>query len=125
MFVVFQTLKKPQEVTLGDGHMLKATGSGIVTLELVIPDGTTKKYRLHDVIYVPELSYNLLSVSKMTKVGKNVSSYDSRCQVFDKNERVVAMATEKGNLYYLSCSQSNKCHHINVTGGDAQQSNED
>ena len=104
--------------------MLKATGSGIVALELVLPDGTTKKCRLHDVIYVPELLYNLLSVSKMTEVGKRISFYGPRCQVFDKKERVFAIATKIGKLYYLSCSQFNNCHHINAAGGDVQQSKE-
>ena len=78
--------------------MLKATGSGIVALKLVLPDGITKKCRLHDVIYVPQLSYNLLSVSKMTEVGKKVSFYDSRCQIFDKNKRVVASYQERKSL---------------------------
>ena len=55
-------------------------------------------------IYVPELSYNLLSVSKMTEVGKKVRFYDSRCQVFDKNKSVVAIATKKGNTIGVAVS---------------------
>ena len=37
LFKQFVSLKKPQEVTLGDGHSLEAAGQGIVTLETRLP----------------------------------------------------------------------------------------
>ena len=65
LFTCFNTLKAKQEVTLCDGRSLQATGSRTVELELVLPNGEPKKTTLHDVLYVPGLSYNLLSVVKM------------------------------------------------------------
>ena len=40
-----------QDVLLGDGHKLKAT-VGTVAIDMLLPDGKTKKCSLHDVLYV-------------------------------------------------------------------------
>ena len=55
---------------LVDGHPLSPIEAGNVTLELVLGNAKTKRCRLHNVLYVPKLVYNLLSVSKVTKAGK-------------------------------------------------------
>ena len=39
-------LRRPQEVTLGDGHVLEATAEGSVTLEMLLPDGSSQKCNL-------------------------------------------------------------------------------
>ena len=48
----------------------KATAQGAVLLEMKLPDGKTRKYKLVDVLYVPKLSYSLLRVSQATESGK-------------------------------------------------------
>ena len=70
LFVELRNLEKPLEVTLGDGYDLHAIGCGGVVLETKLPSGRTKKCKLHDVLYVPKLSYNLLSVSRTSDAGK-------------------------------------------------------
>ena len=69
MFTVFDSLENPQEIVLGDGHTLDAVGIGDVVLNLVV-DGKIKKRQLRDVLYVPRLTCNLLSVSKTTETEK-------------------------------------------------------
>lgn len=51
LFGKFEHLQKSQEVTLGDGHGLEATGQGVVSLEMRLPDGKTKRCILHSVLY--------------------------------------------------------------------------
>ena len=58
LFADFHLLDKPIEVTLGDGHTLKALGQGVVTLNMNLPRGPSR-CNLLDVLYVPGLSYNL------------------------------------------------------------------
>ena len=110
-FVNFHTLEKPQEVTLGDGHTLSATGTGNVTLETVLDNGKTKICQLHDVLYVPKLAYNLLSVSNTTEAGKIVKFNSSDCQILDGDDKAVAVGVKKGNL---SCRQA-KVDQIHVS----------
>jgi len=69
---LFVSLKKPQEVTLGDGHSLEVVGQGIVTLEMRLPSGKIKRRNLMFYMCVPKFTYNLLSVTKVSKAGKKV-----------------------------------------------------
>lgn len=98
-----------QEVTLGDGHILQATAEGAVTLETLLPDGNTKKCTLENVLFVPKLSYSLLSVSKASEAGKITKFDNSGCEIINKDGKVIAFATRVGNLYCLEvCRKSQR-----------------
>jgi len=103
LFTKFQSLDKPQEVSLGDGHMSKATAQEVVLLEMKLPDGKTRKCELINVLYVPKLSYSLLSVSKAAESGKTTKFDETECQILGKNYKVIAATTRVGGLYYLDC----------------------
>ena len=95
----------PQHVTLGDGHSLNSIWIGNVAIELLLGNGKTRQCHLCNVLCVPKLSYNLLSVSKATEAGKRVEFNSTDCQIVDKEGKVVAVGIRKGSLYYLSCQQ--------------------
>ena len=103
-FIQYQTLKKPQDVSVRDGYTLEAIGSGVVALTLDLLDNQMRKCKL--VLYVPKLTYNLLSVSKMTDPGKHIIFSDDKCFIYNEKEKLVAVATESGSLCYLNCHQS-------------------
>ena len=87
LFSELRHLETPQEVTLGDGHGLEATTEGTVTLETMLPDGSTKKCRLENVLLVPNLSYSLLSVSKASEAGKTTKFDKFGCEIRNKTRR--------------------------------------
>ena len=120
MFTVFDSLENPQEIVLGDGHTLDAVGVGDVVLNVVV-DGKIKKRRLRDVLYVPRLAYNLLSVSKTTETGKKIKFGSDGLQFLDCDGRVVAVGVKKGSLYYLTC---HKDTDTQVHMSDAQSMDE-
>ena len=101
LFVELQPLKKPMEVSLGDGHTLEAIGRGVVPLKMKLPNSSPRRCNLQDVLYVPALSYNLISVAKAAVNGKVTEFDDSGCQIVGSGRRVVAKATRVGSLYYL------------------------
>ena len=103
LFVELRSLKKPLEVTLGDGCAVEATGQGTVVLEMASTSGKTSRCKLHEVLYVPDLSCNLLSVSKAAEAGKVVEFDEVSCRILDANRKLITAATRKGNLYYLNC----------------------
>ena len=92
-----------QKITLGDGHTLEAVGTGVVELKLKLPDGETKIGRLSDVLYVPTLSYNLLSVPKTTEAGNTVRFGETHGEFTNRQGEVLAVASKAGGLYYLNC----------------------
>lgn len=89
------------DVVLGDGRALTAVGRGKVELDMVLPNGKVKSCTLCDVLYVPELSYNQISVAKASQTGKIVKFTKSACYMLDKSHKMVAKATRVGGLYQL------------------------
>ena len=59
----FVELSEPVDVMLGDGKILNAIGSGVVTVHTNLANGKQQECKLHNVLFVPNVSYNLLSVS--------------------------------------------------------------
>ena len=58
--------------------------------------------RLSDVLYVPILAYNLLSVAKATEAGKTVTFGETQGKVINSQGEVVAVVSKPGSLYYLN-----------------------
>ena len=57
-----------------------------------------RKCNLQDVLYVPNLPYNLISVSKAVKAGKIVKFDGKYVQMKSTNGELTAIATRIGNL---------------------------
>ena len=120
-FVDLRDLEQPQEISLGDGHTVKANKCGAVMLQMKLPGNEIKKCKLHDVLYVPALTYNLLSISRATKSGKTTEFTNNCCRITDTEDRLIAVATRIGSLYYLDCEsvdQSNTAENNNFATED-------
>ena len=99
LFIELRKLDNPLEVTLGDGYNLDAIGRGVVVPETKLPSGRTKRCKLQDVLYVPKLSYNLLSVSRMSDAKTSTRFGEANCEILDENKKLIAVATRLGDLY--------------------------
>ena len=106
IFTEFRPLSKSLEVKLGDGDVLMVVGQG--TVQLITKCGRDKylKCTLSDVLYVPKLSCNLLSVSKTTEKGNDVKFYEDTCIIQDVNRKTVAVATRDGGIYHVTTNQA-------------------
>lgn len=120
LFSTLYQLQNPIDVMLGDGRALTATGRGEVVLNMILPNGESKPCILHDVLLVPKLSYNLLSVAKASQKGKVVRFTNSACYVLSKDHQMVAKATKMGSLYQL-----NHKHNHEQTNVAESESTED
>ena len=103
MFVEYKSLDVPMKVKLGDGYEVDAIGCGVVVLSSILPSGRSKRCKLHSVLYVPRLSYNLFSVSAATGREKTVRFGKANCQILS-DKKLIAVATKVGELYYLNCT---------------------
>ena len=119
LFRELNSLETSQEVSLGDGHVLEATAEGTISLQMLLPDGNTKKCSLHNVLYVPKLSHSLLSVSKVSEAGKTTKFNSSGCEILNENNEVIAFATRAGNLFYLEFCRSSQ--RLNVAEKAGQE----
>ncbi|PNY02796.1 copia protein (gag-int-pol protein), partial [Trifolium pratense] len=96
---------------VGNGEKLKIVASGSTKL---------KNLNLYDVLYVPEITKNLLSVSKLTADNNIIVEFDADCcSVKDKlTGKALLKGKLKEGLYQVSnvSSQSNKdaCTYMSV-----------
>ena len=72
-----------------------------------VPNRKIRKCKLSDVLYVPDLSHNLLSVSKAASNRKSFEFEQSHCNIIDNKFGVIATVTKCRNLYYLNCAGTN------------------
>lgn len=101
LFTDYQPLQKPLKVVLGDGRSLQAVGQGNVVLKMNLPNNKTNNCTLLGVLLVPELAFNLFSVTSASKKGKQTTFSDMKCEIRGVNSRLVATGYRDGSLYYL------------------------
>ena len=120
---VYSLIWRPLDIVLGDGRSLNATASGTVILTL--KSGSLKrKCKFYDVLYVPELTYNLMSVSKAVGKGVSFTFKESECIIRDVNQKLIAVAMKVGSLYHVTCTKP-KDHVYSVTKKTDYLSKED
>lgn len=85
----------PVEIKVANGEKLLASGRGSVKISL---QNTLRT--ISEVLYVPELTVNLLSVSAMTRKGFTVVFDKNVCKVFD-GDQVVAVAKQVNGVYII------------------------
>ena len=112
-YVSYELLSEPSLVVIGDGKTIEAKGVGSVSLKLSLPNGKYNDCLVNNVLYVPNLSCNLLSVGKLGEKGKVVSFGERTCEIRDSNDELLALGNKTGKLYYLSLQLNSKLDHVN------------
>ena len=92
-------LKFHKQVKVGDGRSIKAIGIGTVTLH--VDTGISGSFKLCNVLYVPELSYNLLSVAQILNDDKTVNFHNNVCDILSKNGDIIVSGNKTGDLYQV------------------------
>ena len=96
------------EVGIANGTKLASTGSGVVSIPLT----TGYTMDAQDVVHVPNLTLNLLSVHKMVKQGDRSVIFDvNGCRLLNREvqvqpECVLATGSQINGMYYLDRCQS-------------------
>ncbi len=86
-------------VALGNNKTASVAGKGTVDIAISL-QGKQTKCRLTNVLHVPELGYQLLSVLTFDKSGLATSFYSRLCRI-ERDSTLLATATMNGNLYEL------------------------
>lgn len=95
---LFSTINKgEQTVTLASGDFVVAKGIGSVSVKTRVRDIT-----LTDVLYVPSLHGNFLSVSKILQHGFLVQFNKKLAEVKSKNKETIFSAKAENGIFYTS-----------------------
>ncbi|KAJ0169236.1 hypothetical protein K1T71_015266 [Dendrolimus kikuchii] len=89
-------------IKVANNKVLKVASCGKVNLNIIQPKGITSTIQVNDVLYIPELSTNLLSVSQMIKNQCKVEFDNKGCNIYNKNSEKVATAKLINNMYRLN-----------------------
>lgn len=109
LFSAFQSNSSTLTVTLADGSTSRIRGSGTINPTPSLP--------LSSVLHLPNLSFNLVSVSQLTKnLNCSVSFFPDHCLFQDlTTKKIIGKGHESGGLYILdtSFSTSIACSSVN------------
>ena len=108
MFFNYSELENKLNVHVGNGSVLTAIGSGDLQIKLKLPTERLISCTLRNVLYVPGLAYNLISVSQVTRDGKQIQFYNNSCKILN-NGKMIAFGSKVDNLYMLDCIKEESC----------------
>lgn len=89
-------------IKIADDKMLPVESCGKIDLNIVGKDGRRQTIQVKNVLYVPELATNLLSVSQIIKNGSSVQFTNNGCKIFNNKNIEVAAANLISNMYRLN-----------------------
>ena len=104
----YQQFNEKELVILGDGKKLEAFGKGNIKLQLV----QGKTGLLKDVLYVPKLTCNLLSVGTATDQNLRVEFRQNKCYFKNSNGQLVATGERMNRMYQLSLETKQQNAHV-------------
>jgi len=93
-FHSYVELRKPTNVTIGDGTTLRAEGIGSVFLQLKQQHGG-QVVKLKNTLYVSGISHNLLSVNRVVRGGSTITFAASKCSI-TKAGAIITALDKKG-----------------------------
>ena len=103
-------LQEPINVVVGNNARCPAKGTGTISLKATT--GETK--HLSQVLYVPDLKKNLLSISALTDKGLDVRFKKSGAEITDSAGKVVGIGVRRNNLYELSAFTISTDHNTST-----------
>lgn len=100
-----------QSITVANGETVWSSGKGHGTIIALDELGEQHEIIIHDVLYVPQVNANLLSVKKLTSLGYEVHFSAERCIVKSGGYAVIVAKLQNG-LYKIN---ENQCYHTMYT----------
>lgn len=122
-FSAYMDVKPISIETAKKGLTLSAVGLGTVTASFVFKN-ETHTYPIHNVLYVPELSHNLLSLAKLDERGVKLFTDDGRAELLRKGPTglmVFGEGVKCENQWVMSLTIVKEAAHLVNTHADTHQ----
>jgi len=125
-----------RSVTMGDEGSVATAGVGTVVPNVIV-QGKTRKIKLKNVLHVPSMGFNLMSVGMMAERGAQVSFKGGKA-IIKISDKGSACSTWKSGLYHLDMAPLSdvaavaslqlwheRLGHVNVAGVEHMTKNKD
>ena len=91
-----------ERVSVANGQQILSSGRGSVEIEFIDKSGRVSNYTINNVLYVPEIRGNLLSVGQLAKIGLYVKFGEEDCEIWSSvPRRCIAVGSYSAGLYNL------------------------
>jgi len=98
------------DVTIADGKKFRVVGTGSVRLTGIA--GT--RIKMVDVLYIPRLDRQLLSVSRMGERGMS-TEFQQKSSTIWNNAKAIALGRKVSKVYVLDC-EKDTAHYVERRG---------
>ncbi|XP_017465525.1 PREDICTED: uncharacterized protein LOC108358602 [Rhagoletis zephyria] len=107
---------KSREIIVGDNGRLNVECAGDVRMTMSTNGNAyNEQVTVKDVLCIPNIFANLMSVSQMAKTGKTLVFNDKNCRIFNENYKLIATAPLVNDLYRLSCTTQRNATALTAT----------
>ena len=108
-FISYRTIS-PVAIHIANNAITHAVGIGEVELHAPTDEGTSE-ITLQEVLHVPELRANLISIRKIAKKKFSVTFDGDQCKLFSSQGEVIALGkSNSSDLYRLQASSCSRQH---------------
>lgn len=96
----------PVKIEIADGKTIVANKRGVVPLTINLPSGNNMSINLNNVLLVPQLNDNLISVRRLTQIGFSVIFKGELCTL-SSNGDSMDIATYRNSMYRINVHRNN------------------
>lgn len=97
------------EITVANDSKLNVKSAGKIVMKTDGDGNSSKLLPINDVLHVPDLSANLLSVSQIVSRNFTVIFNVNGCRILDSNENLIATGRHVNNMFKLNAKESGSC----------------
>ena len=116
-FTTYKILNPPRKVIVGNRDAVSGIGIGTIYLNLLIED-KIKELILEDVIYTPDMDYNLLSAGVIIDKGCEIRMKENSIIIL-KEDKIIATTVREGRLFGLNLDYTKS--YAQITRGISTQ----
>lgn len=103
--------KHSENVCVANGQMVKASDRGKILVNFFNSSGTPTRVMMENVLYMPSIGSNLISVKQLTSKGFKVDFHGETCQInMGNGNRQITVGDIVGNLYCIRIA--NKVNYV-------------
>src|SRR5258708_948136 len=88
-FISYGEYDSPHHIHIGDARTIPSLGEGTVSITCII-DGKPTPCHIHNMQYVPDLTYGLLSCAVLNQRGLGANFEDGVCRIHNKQGSLIA-----------------------------------
>ena len=114
LFDTFFPSTTRREVTVAAGKSCAAVGTGTVAINFQQPDGALRTVVLHNVVYVPDMHGNLLSLGRLAERGTKTELTAAGCALIAPNGTVVAHTIRGADKLYRLTARAHRHTAVDI-----------